>query len=453
MPIVLIILHVFGDAGWKSCRDGSVNADGMIMLMKKRVRPNKSAKLNNKGVSLVELIVAMTILAFAAVVIYEGFVMAAKTNSKSRVQHKATSLAQSVLEGLKAETLDEILYQVSYPSYVDGDGATVVNFDILPASMLKNSVAASVSAGDVYMAGNVNEKEKGYNRTADGKYEFMLKDVKMENTLFDVAVLMDSSPYITGESSNRGQEYNSQKMIQVPTMDSNYDAVIANSKEYDADAWSQVASIIGADYVKSRAKRVIEVTIEDTPLISGDKVSKVSATYTYYYDSVTLYTATDVVFDNSLSPEYALRNLFLFFRPSYGYIKDEIIINNPDDKELNIYMVKQQVVENAVELIGKENTYTANITVKGSAAATAASGLKVKTNLGTNIGSGTDAPMQATYTYYADSTVVATGSTAKTMLEVNNLTNSEEKDKLMDVYVNVYHNGELKASLTGSIRN
>ncbi len=402
---------------------------------------------------MIELLVALSIMSIVAVVIYQGFIMTARTNSKAKLQHKATSVAQNVIEGLKAQTIDEILYQFCYPEYTNLEGNRVTNFKILPVEMLQNSISTSVAAGANYMVGTAMEPQKGYQRTADGKYSFTISGVKMENTLFDVRITLDSSPYTTGAVSNSGQNYNSQEMIHVPTMDSNYDAVIANTKEYDLVGWSAVETSVGAGYPKAQARREIEVLIEDAALISGDTASKVTVTYKYFYgaDPIPKYEETDVVFDNSLNPEYPLRNLFLFFRPSYDYAPDEIVINNPDDKEMNLFLVKQKYIEDGT-LMTKENSYKAKITVKGSAAATAESMLKINTNLGTNMWNGGSVASQVDYSYYAGS-IEQLNRTPESYLGVNNLTNSYEEDKLMDVTVEVYQGAEKAASITSTIRN
>lgn len=57
-----------------------------------KMEKTRSVKLNNKGVSLVELLVAISIFSIVVVVIYQGFVLAAKTNSKAKIQYKATLL-------------------------------------------------------------------------------------------------------------------------------------------------------------------------------------------------------------------------------------------------------------------------------------------------------------------------------------------------------------------------
>ena len=409
----------------------------------------RKEKLNNKGFSMLEILIAMLILSGIVAVIYAGFVRVARINRDTRLRHKATTLAQNVMEGIKAESIEEILYQFSYPSYTDPDGGVIDNFDIIPVSMFSDTLLNSVSAAEEYMVGTALEKEKGYKKTADGKYTLQLKNVELDNSLFDVKIILDSNPYVSGNAQSRGQNYNSQQVSQIPVVDTNYDALISNCKEYDDEGWLKIQNEIGGSFVQNNAKRVIEVTIDETILISGETVSYVTVKYYYYYQTNKMYEVTDVVFDNSVSPEYELRNMFLFFRPSYGYAEDEIIINNIDDKEMNLYLVKQQLGD-ATGLISKENGYRAKVVVNGKESAKSL--LSINTNLGTNLGNGQSVDAQAKYTY-SDGTFSYTDAVANAMLGINNLADSEVKDKLMDVTVEIYQGTEKKITMTGTLLN
>ena len=46
---------------------------------------SKTKKLNNKGLSLIELLIAMTILSIVAVVVYQSIVVSARTNAKAKL--------------------------------------------------------------------------------------------------------------------------------------------------------------------------------------------------------------------------------------------------------------------------------------------------------------------------------------------------------------------------------
>ena len=69
----------------------------------------KVQQLNkNAGFSLLELLIAVTILAIITIPMLHMFVTSARINGKSRITLRATVLAQDIVEGLKAYHIDEI---------------------------------------------------------------------------------------------------------------------------------------------------------------------------------------------------------------------------------------------------------------------------------------------------------------------------------------------------------
>lgn len=451
----------------------------------KRVR-RQDGKLNNKGVSLVELIIAMTILSIVVVVIYQGFILSAQTNSKAKLQHKATSLAQNVLEGLKAENINTILHQFSMPAATVGEGAgsTVsVNFDILPMSIMNvvdeanptvEELNARVGTFGTYVDTSEGADQSKYITSADGKYYLYLKDVEMENTLFDVLITIDGSPYKTG--SDKGQAYNDQTTIMIPSMDTTYDALVANSNVYDNEGFNAVSNSINIGYDPTLAYRRITVTIDDMPILNPDYpiATKVTAKYEYFYSTNTTpyYVAEEVVFDSTENPEYGLRNVFLFFQPSYGHKADQIVVDNSDNRETELFLIKQQITDNTVQLAVDEGLYNIELEVRETPADItneAKAALKLRTNLGVNLGNGADVSMRETYKYQAAATSFVDKTVVKNKLDYNDLTNGQSVETFFDVTIEVHRAGtggtpaditafrsqwgEQVAVITGSIRN
>ena len=65
----------------------------------------------NKGFTLVEVLIAITILAIIVAPLLHAFVTASRTNAKAKQLMKATTLAQNVMEETKANSLEEIARQ------------------------------------------------------------------------------------------------------------------------------------------------------------------------------------------------------------------------------------------------------------------------------------------------------------------------------------------------------
>lgn len=441
----------------------------------------KIHKLNNQGVTLVELLVAMTIISLVAVVFYNGFIVSAKTNAKAKIQHKATSLAQNILEGLKAENMDSIMQQFVYPTYAspqpDGSVETGTNFVILPSNITgalsANNIGCFLGPSDpAYAVSTDGGKTAHYQKSSDGKYYLFLRNLKMENTTFDAMITIDGSAYMTpagGGASASGQTYNSEEIVQIANMDIRYDAVASSAITYDGEALSSFP----LGYDESKVQRTITIDIEETVLLSGKVQQTVNATYQYAYDGDIKYTQVDFIFDNLEDLDKQLRNVFLFYPPSYDWKTDLIKINYPKDREFEFYVIKQQTIADPATLRTKDAAYKANLNLNAvgeSTPATAIPTVKIRTNLGYNLydGSAIVSP-QATYQFCG--TAVADPS-AK--FDLGTLTNKQTTDKIMDVTVDIYlHNpdvadaapasmsdyldpaniGEKKATMTGTIRN
>ena len=69
-------------------------------------RTTGNHKQSNKGFTLVEVLVAIVILAIIVVPLLSAFVVSARTNAKARQTMRATTLAQNIMEELKAHSLE-----------------------------------------------------------------------------------------------------------------------------------------------------------------------------------------------------------------------------------------------------------------------------------------------------------------------------------------------------------
>lgn len=79
---------------------------------------------NNKGFSLVELLISMVILIVIMLPLLNNFVVAARVNAKARKVQNDTNLAQSIAEDIKSKTLLEIATNYNDNTIVDGDRTT-----------------------------------------------------------------------------------------------------------------------------------------------------------------------------------------------------------------------------------------------------------------------------------------------------------------------------------------
>ena len=63
---------------------------------------------DNRGFSIVELVVCIAILAIASIPLYKSMTLAVKTDAKAQSMQNATSLAESVMEEIKMTSIDDL---------------------------------------------------------------------------------------------------------------------------------------------------------------------------------------------------------------------------------------------------------------------------------------------------------------------------------------------------------
>ena len=65
----------------------------------------KGFRRNNRGLSLVELIVSVAILAIIVLPLLSSFVTATRTNVKARNKFRATNVADNIMEGFETASV------------------------------------------------------------------------------------------------------------------------------------------------------------------------------------------------------------------------------------------------------------------------------------------------------------------------------------------------------------
>lgn len=423
--------------------------------------------MNNKGLSLIELLIAMTILSIVAVVVYQSIVVSARTNAKAKLQHKATSLAQDVMEGLKAEDINTILHQ--FITRNDTNAGTALEFTVIPRKLLPSDLTNMVGSFGTYVGSHEVDGnpvyDAEYSPTSDHKYSLYLRNVAMENSKFDVLITMDGSAYVEGSTSNKGQDYNSRETVQLPDMDTSYDAIVSNCRIYDGEAQARV----GGSFIPTKMKREITVYIDKVTMggLEARVADSVKVEYKYTYDGSEVYRTEETVYDNSSAMEYSLRNIFLFFTPGYQYAKDEIRIVNPDHSGAVLYLIKQRADITNIAVL--ESAYHPDIRIEETLSGSGGSSLtRICTNLQENLETGAAV---GTAKFYFNGALLGTEEQKAEKLHLADLTNSTAEDKIMNVTVEVFRTldesntartspDDLKANagarlaiLTGSLRN
>lgn len=191
----------------------------------------KRAKEDERGISLLEVIIAMSIFGIAAIVLLQGFVSAGKINKKSQDYLIASELAENVMEEVKSKSLEKVSLAFNYPIDLQKDGKSRFNFlegreseinvqgGVTIRELIKNN-SKQFQAARKYKQGVVNEeqvtssilsKDEGkswefVSKTTGeerSKYYFELKNITEKNEKYDILVQFDG-----GQSSGYKKEEN-----------------------------------------------------------------------------------------------------------------------------------------------------------------------------------------------------------------------------------------------------
>ena len=405
---------------------------------------------DNRGLTLVELIVSITILAIMVLPLLTSFVQAAKTNAKAKNKLHATEAAQNIMEGLENVSLEEVVRQFNYPT--DASGFDL--FDLGSASTVEldyNGSAYSPLSSFSVPAGGTDPV---FTPKSSHKYYFYVSGLGVNNSnkKYNALVTLDAKTDVAG---TKNKEYNNKKVADMKSVDTTYDAISAN-----ADTANSVITAIQLQYgisgiTQNDISRTITVDIaKDT---SG--ATTVTASYKYYVKSQRLTFPeagslheedyTSVIYDNSSHTDDSLKNVYLFYYPwytstyAYPMSTDSIVINNPDMVDCNVHIIKQANVD-ASYLYSSETAYRCSVFLNEPAnnGHNPKAHASISTNLGTNMAvadenqAGYNVANQVTYIY--NNANANQGLVVNGIIDVNSMTELEMSDRLFDVSVAVY---------------
>lgn len=455
------------------------------------MRQKKERK--NGGFTLIEILVAITILGIVIVPFMHSFVTASRTNAKAKTLQNATALGTNLMEEIKANSIEDLAFEFNYPTKNDSNGAAAESrFDIIDAASFESvsevrlkdgkyepvvkylksdagvdnlsGVTSSILYKD-YNPGNSDEYE--YLGQSSGMYYFVMKGAKSGTGTYDALITMDANAYKTADDKG----YNDQTTPVIDSIDVRQDAFYVQPADLDAEAAAkflkkdidsqEVKDFLAGNSQKGKMKRTITVDLKKSGALTTVKVK-----YEYFdpkNSTKAFYEVTDLMYSNEESPTYDLRNIYLCYEPNYmsdsktSPAKDEIVINNEDNIMANFYLVKQKhSTYNSYMYEMKESTYYCEVCVKENVgsfnASTHKAALSLKTNLDKNIYNDSSALIHPYKLVYGttQTTQTATSTNAKRILSVSALEGAEVKDRIYDVTVAVYEPGQSDNQFNGS---
>ena len=440
----------------------------------------RKLKNDDRGVTLVEIIVSIAILAIIVLPFLNAFVTATKTNVKAKNEMNATHLATNIMEGIEKNSMKTLAYQFNYPSeYFDvADGFNISDgssaCELLKKSdkfdnvkRLEDISAEIVNKDDVITScihktdakAKIGDASLWNFRESDAhKYYFYMSGVQSGTKKYNALVTVDAKS--DAESDNKVKKYNMDEVADMSAMDANFDCMSAD--KYSAtniiSAFNNMNP--GFSVQQSDIKRTIKIDIEKSGAASN-KATKVTVSYSYSIKNGVKKTFPDpnsalkddytmVIYDNSSDTvNHNLRNVYLFYNPWYtstgntwDTANDVIIVNNKDKVDCTVNIVKQKTISDQSELSTKESTYKAYVRVSEPGNRTGHAYTHIATNLNVNMGA-PDNPLQPGQAIYGFNNNVIQND-VKAIVDIKNLTKSKASERLYDVKVDIY---ESKASL------
>ena len=327
-------------------------------------------QLNNKGLTFVEILVAVTMLTIVSLVFLRCISQTAFYNQRAREKQSALNLAQSLMEGFKAYDLGSI--DAQFGSSIQSD---------FKMYNLEGSAAQSMSATGSY----------GLNRVKINGVEY---DARISMTEYTPAVssVVAKTGLVESDIPNKytdaiycGKEISAeQQMIYGKVAEVIRDTDQITNMDPAKKAGMSVATLDMNNLEFLDTTRSLDVTV------NSDKVTvavSYSIKFTYEYDKVgggteeyisevNTITDTEVIcFDNSTTG-VTLGNVYLYYYPAYnsnqgGQVKctsDVINIANNTGNNKKVYVIKQHNrALSSGELAICEGSYTPKVVQSGSA--------------------------------------------------------------------------------------
>ena len=255
---------------------------------------------NNSGFSIVELIVAVAIIAAVFTPVLKSFTTAAITNAKAQRTQDVTSVAERMMEEVKGYSVKDLFAEATTSSR---------KYEIL---FLSGDDAEGYLSGGEYTSDSDNYDEPPYvllykNTTAT------------QGKAYDVAVKIDNEPYDNDASTN-ASNINSAALPQLyDIQDSKDHAVLSwEMSKYDSSAFNNLVeentkkdelkpTIVGI--VKDKGKKITEIILEDGPVVTETENGREVTYTTANIDCVVKYETGNETYTKMLEYDVYSSNL------------------------------------------------------------------------------------------------------------------------------------------------
>lgn len=315
----------------------------------------KSTKtLDNNGFTLLEVLIAVLVLAIVVVPLLHSFVSSHRINSKSKQYMRATTLAQDEMEIFEKEKIEDLIDPAKF-SYEGEDGNPPQPGSngtyVFIRKNIDNNSGGNVSKFDVEVTLNPERSGSG-----DRYYDTNTKELFYMNTIgrSDSAVYVQS---VRNASNLKGYD------------DNIYEYFNANKSSVGpGSSWNT------SNFNQNLARRIKVKIYNESNGLNVATIVKVTYEYVLCRDDVMptgyqMYSEESIIFDNSAQsidddgnlPE--LKSVYLFYAPRYkGYTtsnfitypvdgvptlfktdEDWIVIDNEAELPIDVYVIRQDI--------------------------------------------------------------------------------------------------------------
>lgn len=279
---------------------------------------DSSEELNNKGFTLLEVLIAILILTIVLIPVLRSFYVTAQVNQKARTKLRSTMVAQDIMEGLKGYETDEIAAQFEGKE---------------PFAIISNNAVKTAS--------NITEV------SSNGVlYNFALKNLEYQGVKYDADIVLNAAPYTSGKTNKTGDAVapNSEEMVALSAMDNDFDGMfMSDSSDSEATAISELKSQNSAA-VSANITRTFTITLSADGVTAAGNTIQRARVYTEYKAPGAYYSTENNIYGNvdTVDDGCNIRNIYFLYRPGYDYSSDIIKFTNYDEIPVTLYIIKQQ---------------------------------------------------------------------------------------------------------------
>jgi len=359
---------------------------------------SKMKKSNNRGLTLVEVIVAIAVLSVAILPLLYSFVYTTKFNVKSKEKQRATSAAQAIVEKYKAFPITDINSEFSSGS-----------FDVGKQGINTTSTTFNMVAGTTdmkYVMKGVNFESNGTSENAkfdalitvsrhdptDTKYVGAFFEIEGNNRMNDavwrVSEEIDEQQYNTAINEVQAKwQALTDKGPGEPSVFVDIDLI-----KFKRELYFTISKSGNVYKISPQLKYTYSATKTYRDQYGNNKTFQVSPTVTgidlsSYYSDGFVYNNTSTAGDGA-----KLKRFYIYYFPIYSItgteiaLEDKIEVNNNTGESINIFLYKQKKSSMTdAEITARENLAANSLRTKASFSGAT---VKLYQNLDTNIGTG-----------------------------------------------------------------